>query len=468
MVQRMALVVICLLGGCVDSRSVVCGPLVCSEASVCAPSGDRCVQPQQLDICTGQADGAGCSFPGVSAGSCSKGICEPVGCGNGVVEVDLAEVCDDGNRISGDGCNGLCTSREICGDGVAEARLGEQCDCGDAGMTVAGCTGPNSNDPGATCRPDTCQLARCGDGIVDPFELCDDGNTVPGDGCRADCTGRWTSMYSNTFATLEAIWGSAPDNVYAVGESGTIVHYDGVAWSRMATPTPVIGYSDVWGVGNEVYAIGNTESSGRIDRFDGTSWAPFRTFATNQYLSAIHGRSATDFWVGGANAGSPVLYHFTGTSSPTSTSCSGLAAGINSIWVDPASTKAWATDGNGGMCVLSTGVWTLMSGIDLEWVWGVSGTELYGVTDSYTTVAKRSGDGMTWTAIPDVAAIVTPRNLGGAANDVGIVGDQGRAIRFDGTAWSLVPAPVPFDLTDVWGHAAGTLFIVGENGTILF
>src|SRR5437879_3265191 len=30
--------------------------------------------------------------------------------------------------------------------------------------------------------------ARCGDGIVQAPEQCDDGNSVTGDGCEADCT----------------------------------------------------------------------------------------------------------------------------------------------------------------------------------------------------------------------------------------------------------------------------------------
>src|SRR5262252_4052633 len=30
--------------------------------------------------------------------------------------------------------------------------------------------------------------ATCGNGIVDPGEQCDDGNTVSGDGCRQDCS----------------------------------------------------------------------------------------------------------------------------------------------------------------------------------------------------------------------------------------------------------------------------------------
>ncbi|MCD6498893.1 MAG: hypothetical protein J7M25_11420 [Deltaproteobacteria bacterium] len=38
-----------------------------------------------------------------------------------------------------------------------------------------------------SCRAD-CTLPRCGDGILDPGEVCDDGNQAGGDGCSADCT----------------------------------------------------------------------------------------------------------------------------------------------------------------------------------------------------------------------------------------------------------------------------------------
>lgn len=33
------------------------------------------------------------------------------------------------------------------------------------------------------------KVPRCGDGVIDFGEACDDGNTEPGDGCRADCRG---------------------------------------------------------------------------------------------------------------------------------------------------------------------------------------------------------------------------------------------------------------------------------------
>ena len=41
-------------------------------------------------------------------------------------------------------------------------------------------------DTAAACRTD-CTVPTCGDGRFDAGEVCDDGNTVSGDGCSSDC-----------------------------------------------------------------------------------------------------------------------------------------------------------------------------------------------------------------------------------------------------------------------------------------
>jgi cysteine-rich repeat protein len=102
-----------------------------------------------------------------------EGKCEEAYCGNGSVDeyseddedgfagawdvggqLIRREDCDDGNRVSGDGCSARCALEE-----------------------------------GWECRPsDICRRPDCGDGYVfPPEEQCDDGNDEPGDGCDEDC-----------------------------------------------------------------------------------------------------------------------------------------------------------------------------------------------------------------------------------------------------------------------------------------
>jgi cysteine-rich repeat protein len=93
-------------------------------------------------------------------------------CGNGTLEG--AEVCDDGNTSSGDGCSADCLSDETCGNGYLDVATGEQCDDGN-------------NVSGDGCSGDCLSDETCGNGVQDPGEVCDDGNVRSGDGCSGDC-----------------------------------------------------------------------------------------------------------------------------------------------------------------------------------------------------------------------------------------------------------------------------------------
>jgi cysteine-rich repeat protein len=97
-------------------------------------------------------------------------------CGNGVL--DPGEQCDDGNNISGDGCEADCTN-PVCGNRIVDP--GERCDDGN-----------NINGDG--CEAD-CTNPVCGNGIIDPGEQCDDGNTSSGDGCGGTC--RFEQLVAN-------------------------------------------------------------------------------------------------------------------------------------------------------------------------------------------------------------------------------------------------------------------------------
>ena len=71
---------------------------------------------------------------------------------------------------------------------------------------------------------------------------------------------------------LFKIWGSGPDDVFAVGRYGVILHYDGSTWEQQLAGTSSDLIS-LWGTGpGEIVAVGG-RSSGVIARYDGQSWS---------------------------------------------------------------------------------------------------------------------------------------------------------------------------------------------------
>jgi fibro-slime domain-containing protein len=99
-------------------------------------------------------------------------------CGDGELQANEGEACDDGLNLStyGDGCAPGCVEPPSCGDGQVQSTF-EQCDDGE-------------NDGGYGECAERCVLGpRCGDGKVqrDEGETCDDGNRTNGDGCNVSC-----------------------------------------------------------------------------------------------------------------------------------------------------------------------------------------------------------------------------------------------------------------------------------------
>jgi hypothetical protein len=78
------------------------------------------------------------------------------------------------------------------------------------------------------------------------------------------------AAYIATTHDLLAVWGSAGDDVWAVGHWGTIIHWDGAHWMAFDSST-FHGLNAVWGSGgNDVWAVGDANT---ILHWDGTVWA---------------------------------------------------------------------------------------------------------------------------------------------------------------------------------------------------
>ncbi|MFC1926945.1 hypothetical protein ACFLWV_04270, partial [Chloroflexota bacterium] len=60
--------------------------------------------------------------------------------------------------------------------------------------------------------------------LVSPLPASADSNT-------------WTPMTSGTLDDLWGVWGSSSTDVFAVGDNGTILQYDGSDWTPMTSGT---------------------------------------------------------------------------------------------------------------------------------------------------------------------------------------------------------------------------------------
>jgi hypothetical protein len=101
-----------------------------------------------------------------------------------------------------------------------------------------------------------------------------------------------------------AIWGTSSTNVYAVGASGSIYHYNGSAWSAMTSGTTQDLYSIFGFAANDIFAVG-----GDVVHFDGTSWSKLAAPPGYPYYRTLWGTAADDLFV----VTSQGLYHYDGS-----------------------------------------------------------------------------------------------------------------------------------------------------------
>jgi hypothetical protein len=115
----------------------------------------------------------------------------------------------------------------------------------------------------------------------------------------------WTETPTGTTQPIWAVWGAARNDAFAVGEGGTILHWNGTAWSPMTSGTTQALLA-VWGSGpGDVFAVGTT---GTILRYDGSGWTPMTTTTTG-FFRGVAGTGPDDVWAVAQSGG---IHHWDG------------------------------------------------------------------------------------------------------------------------------------------------------------
>ncbi len=123
----------------------------------------------------------------------------------------------------------------------------------------------------------------------------------------------WTAQTTGTDTWINAVWGSGPDDVFMVGDGGSILHRRGGAWKKEDLGDAGYYFDTVWGSGPEdVFAAG---SNGVVFHYDGHVWTE-QASGTIAHLQGLWGSGPKDVYaVGFTGAQSEgALMHYDGTS----------------------------------------------------------------------------------------------------------------------------------------------------------
>ncbi len=225
-----------------------------------------CIEPSLVEC----ADGLDCSV---------GQVCDEIH--HGCVSPDQIAAC--ASAMPGADCNagvitggcfdGVCLPRG-CGNGIVEP--GEVCDDGN-------------QLSGDGCRGDCKSNEQCGNGVVDTdeHETCDDGNLMSHDGCdshRQIETTAWTilPMQPGNVSRDNVAYDEAGHVLVAVTDDGVTWVWDGMAWNTSTPPVvtlvgqhrlffdPDRGHIDMV----DVHDPGDNTMHAFLSTWNGTQWTP--------------------------------------------------------------------------------------------------------------------------------------------------------------------------------------------------
>ncbi|MDI7268229.1 MAG: MopE-related protein [Myxococcota bacterium] len=340
-------------------------------------------------------------------------------------------------------CNGLDDDCDTVTDNGFACRLGTTQAC------TTSCSTPGTRTCIAGCTWDACTgtAAETCNGIDD------DCDTVTDNGI-------WCVVNSSAApGHLYAVWGSAANYVWAVGDN-TIVRWNGVSWSFVTAPG--VKLWAVWAASaSEAWAAGE---GGTLLRWNGSAWSTETSPVATEWFD-VWGASAADVWAvgdGGCVARRQGL--------PWATVASGTTNRLRGVW-GAAATDVWAVGEDATIHRWDGTAWTGEApptgvGAHLHAASGTAATDVWAV-GAGGTIIRRTGGDPPWSSVTSPTGNQLRGVWASSTSDAWAVGDSGTIVRWNGTSWSSVTSPTGNALYGVWGASANEVWAVGDGPTIL-
>jgi hypothetical protein len=297
-----------------------------------------------------------------------------------------------------------------------------------------------------------------------------------------DAGSKWVRFPVGTTKTLYGVWGTSSNDVWVVGEQGTMLHWNGANWAATNPATAL----DLTGVsGSSATNVIAAGAAGTVLRWNGSSWTTEDAGVTRDFRTAAVGDSA-HAWVAGS-FGSMVFWDgtrwFDFSGMYPSTQINGSWASGSAFWFVGSSgfilhgvvfggsgfpiTVVPVRGDAGTVTTDLNAVATYSSGPALRWAVGNGNTVLMsdsGVVPGATDAGFRPSEWILQTGCgsTDLFGVWVTSATNGWA-----VGKNGTICHWDGTSWSAVSSGAGSDLRGIWGPNAGEIWAVGVGGMIL-
>ena len=108
-------------------------------------------------------------------------------------------------------------------------------------------------------------------------------------------SGVWEATVTNKVANFYGVDGTGATDIWAVGDQGIILHWDGASWRQTTTDSYETLRAVYAFAPDAALAVGN---NGAALSWDGTEWTVLNS-DTHQNLYAVHGVSGVNAWVVG-------------------------------------------------------------------------------------------------------------------------------------------------------------------------
>jgi hypothetical protein len=186
-----------------------------------------------------------------------------------------------------------------------------------------------------------------------------------------------------------------------------------MAWSRVTTPVPdTAALNDVWGTGgSNVWAVGDR---GALIQFNGSAWGAYNLPIINNLLT-VWTPSSTDGWIGGDLG---LLLRWNGTtwvgvqsgSSQAFVHIRGLAA--NKVYAAKQNSEIWTYDGSKWARLSASGIFAqrLWMTADND-IWAIRSNYASHFTTAWTTTSLGYEVTAIWSGGPTTAWAITSNDI---------------------------------------------------------